>query len=192
MTIKVKIKVAILILQALVVGACVTNNSNSPVTTVGPSPSPVNTPVSNANENAKPRSEVTLAVLDALLANDNFVSEVKSKLQITDEQIGQLRKASTDEVNRLRSSNAEDTTVESADARARATEQINRTLGEDKATQFNGFVSEFWARGAGPPCVNLRPNFELGVKRSTVISACCKMLGIRSRVMSADASHDRG
>ena len=147
MTIKVKIKVAILILQALVVGACVTNNSNSPVTTVGPSPSPVNTPVLNATEKAKPRSEVTLAVLDALLANDNFVSEVKSKLQITDEQIGELRRASTDEVNRLRSSNAEDTTVDSADARARATEQINRTLGEEKATQFNEFVSEFWARG---------------------------------------------
>ena len=147
MTIKVKIKVAILILQALVVGACVTNNSNSPVTTVGPSPSPVNTPVLNATEKAKPRSEVTLAVLDALLANDNFVSEVKSKLQITDEQIGELRRASTDEVNRLRSSNAEDTTVDSADARARATEQINRTLGEEKATQFNGFLSEFWARG---------------------------------------------
>jgi len=147
MTIKVKIKVAILILQALVVGACVTNNSNSPVTTVGPSPSPVNTPVLNATEKAKPRSEVTLAVLDALLANDNFVSEVKSKLQITDEQIGELRRASTDEVNRLRSSNAEDTTVDSADARGRATEQINRTLGEEKATQFNGFLSEFWARG---------------------------------------------
>jgi len=149
MTIKVKIKIATLILQVLVVGACVTNNSNSPVTTVGPSPSPVNTPVLNATEKAKPRSEVTLAVLDALLANDNFVSEVKSKLQITDEQIGELRRASTDEVNRLRSSNAEDTTVDSADARARATEQINRTLGEEKAKQFNGFVSEFWARGEG-------------------------------------------
>jgi len=147
MTIKVKIKIATLILQALVVSACVTNNSNSPVTTVGPSPSPVNTPLSNTNENVKPRSEVTLAVLDALLANDNFVSELKSKLQITDEQVAALKKASADEVNRLRSSNAEDTTVDSADARARATEEINRTLGVEKATQFNGFVSEFWARG---------------------------------------------
>jgi Uncharacterized protein conserved in bacteria len=100
-------------------------------------------------ENAKPRSEITLAVLDALLANDNFVSELKSKLQITEEQIEELRKGATDEVNRLRSSNAEDATVDSADARARATEQINRTLGEEKATQFNEFVSEFWARGEG-------------------------------------------
>ena len=97
MTIKVKIKVAILILQALVVGACVTSNSNSPVTTGGPSPSPVNSPISTATEKAKPRSEVTLAVLDALLVNDNFVSEVKNKLQITDEQIGELRRASTDQ-----------------------------------------------------------------------------------------------
>ncbi|HJX93376.1 MAG TPA: L,D-transpeptidase [Pyrinomonadaceae bacterium] len=149
MTIRVKIKIAVLILQALAMGACVTNNSNSPVTTRGPSPSPVNTPVSNVTENAKPRSEITLAVLDALLANDNFVSELKSKLQITEEQIEELRKGATDEVNRLRSSNAEDATVDSADARARATEQINRTLGEEKATQFNEFVSEFWARGEG-------------------------------------------
>jgi lipoprotein-anchoring transpeptidase ErfK/SrfK len=147
MTIRLKIKIAILVLQALAVGACVRNNSNSPVTTVGPSPSPANTPLSTSSGTVKPRSQVTLAVLDALLVNDNFVSELKSKLQIPTEQVEELKKAAADEVDRLRSSNAEESTADSVDARSRATEQINRILGDEKATQFNTFVSEFWARG---------------------------------------------
>jgi hypothetical protein len=76
MTIKIKIKIAVFILLALVVARVLqtTPTRRSPQWA---SPSPVNTPASNAPENAKPRSGVTLAVLDALLANDNFVSELR-------------------------------------------------------------------------------------------------------------------
>ena len=147
MTTKVKIQIVLLALLALALGACVTNNSNSPTTAVSPTPSPSTSPTSSASENTKSRSAVTLAVLDALLANDNFVSGLKSKLQVTDEQIQSLNKAASDEVDRLRAGNAEDNVTAADNASERATQQIKSILGDEKATQFNAFVSEFWARG---------------------------------------------
>ena len=147
MTTKAKFKIVVLVLLALVIGACVTNNSNSPNTTVGPTPSASTSPPSTVSENAKPRTEVTLAVLDALLANDNFVSGLKSKLQVTDEQVQSLRKAASDEVERLRTGNAEDNLNGSDNASAKSTEEIKRILGDEKASQFNAFVADFWARG---------------------------------------------
>ena len=147
MTTKVKIQIVLLVLLALALGACVTNNSNSPTTAVSPTPSPSTSPAPSASESGKPRSEVTLAVLDALLANDSFVSGLKGKLQVTDEQIQSLKKAASDEVDRLRTGNAEDSTTAADNASERATQQIKSILGDEKATQFNTFVSEFWARG---------------------------------------------
>jgi len=148
---KAKIKISIIGFLALSVGACVANNSNAPQTTVGPSPaaspSPTSSPVVSSTGNAQSPSAITLAVLDALLTNENFVSDLKSKVQVTDQQLDQLKKASTDEVARLRSNNAEDSSLDTNDARSRATEQITSILGEQKAAQFNSFVNDFWARG---------------------------------------------
>ena len=66
-----KMKLSMLGLLALTLGACVANNPNSNKSTVGPSPTPSASPLSASSENS--HSAVTLAVLDALLANENFV-----------------------------------------------------------------------------------------------------------------------
>jgi len=140
-----KMKLSMLGLLALTLGACVANNPNSNQSTVGPSPTPSASPLSASSENS--HSAVTLAVLDALLANENFVSELKTKVEVNEQQLAELKKAATEEVDHLRTSNAEDRNTDNNDARARATQQIDRTLGEAKAAQFNSFVSDFWARG---------------------------------------------
>jgi lipoprotein-anchoring transpeptidase ErfK/SrfK len=91
---------------------------------------------------------VTLPVLDALLANDTFVSEVKSKLQITDDQIAALKAAASSEVNRLRSENAEQNAAVSTDGRTRTTAQLSQIIGENKTRELVRLASDFWARGA--------------------------------------------
>ena len=147
MTKKLRILGAILILQILVVGACVTNDSNSPRATVegSPSPSPSTSPRVDVSENP-PHSQLTLPVLDALLESDNFVSELKAKVQLSDAQLDELKNAARQEVSRLRTDNAEDNVADSADARSRATQQISRVIGEEKTTQLNALASDFWAR----------------------------------------------
>jgi len=124
--------------------------------TTAPSNSNANLP-STANTNASPSSspstsaqeaaQLTLPWVDALLANESFVTELKSKLQLTDDQINSLKKVSSTEVSRLRHANAEDATGDAAESRERATREITSVLGQEKAKQFASLVSDFWARG---------------------------------------------
>ena len=126
------------------------SNNNSNVATTSTSPSPSSSPSTSAQESI---SHLTLPVLDALLSNESFASELKSKVQLTDDQISSLKRVSSTEVARLRETNAEDSTGDAADARERATREIIATLGEDKARQLASLASDFWAsageEGAG-------------------------------------------
>jgi lipoprotein-anchoring transpeptidase ErfK/SrfK len=93
---------------------------------------------------------VTLPVLDALLANDAFTSQLKTKLQITDDQINALKAAASSEVNKLRSENAEENVAVSAEGRTQTATQLSQIIGEDKTKELIRLASDFWARGANP------------------------------------------
>ena len=136
--------VLLVLVLAISFAACTTtpSNSNSNVATTTASPSP--SPSTSATESI---SQLTLPVLDALLTNESFAGELKSKLQVTDDQINSLKKLASTEVARLRQTNAEDATGDAADARDRATREIITVLGEEKAKQFTAIASDFWARG---------------------------------------------
>lgn len=126
--------------------ACVQNNNNTSTATVQPSASPTSTvqPASRAGS----QSQVTLPVLDALLANDSFVSQLKTKLQISDDQITSLKAAASSEVNRLRTANAEEDVTVSTDGKTRTTAQLSQIIGDNKTRELIRFAGDFWARGA--------------------------------------------
>ncbi|MDQ2920380.1 MAG: hypothetical protein M3R52_02005, partial [Acidobacteriota bacterium] len=102
------------------------NSSGSPLPSVSPSGV-----VSKAT--AIP---VTLPVLDALFSDDAFKSTLKSKVELTDDQIAQLQKLAADEVARLRQLNAEEQganeSPQAEESRQRASEAIRGLLGEQK------------------------------------------------------------
>jgi lipoprotein-anchoring transpeptidase ErfK/SrfK len=136
------------LVAALAIGpACTTqpNNTNSPAvtqTTTTPSPAP------SASPPAAPQSvKVTLPLLDALLAENAFVGQLKEKAKVSDEQIESLKRASQSEINRLRETNAEETDGNDTDAPTRAAEQLRSILGEEKATQVAAIANEYWAKG---------------------------------------------
>jgi L,D-transpeptidase ErfK/SrfK len=131
----------------LVTTGCVTNSPKTETSTstpASPSPSADKSTVATATPE---RSQLTLPVLDALLANENFVSELRTKLQLTNDQIEELKKVSTAEVDRLRSSNAEQIEEVSVDARSKASEEVSNVIGNDKTTQLSTLTNDFWARG---------------------------------------------
>lgn len=91
---------------------------------------------------------ITLPVLDALLADEAFKTELKSKLQLTDTQISALRKVSSDEVAKLRKANAENRTGSAEVARQAAIESIRGVIGAEKSEQLLALARERWNRGS--------------------------------------------
>lgn len=116
-------------------------NSNTSVGQATPSPA------ASPTTGSETISQVTLPVLDALLTDEAFAKELKSKLQVSDDQLSSLKRLASSEVNRLRESNAEDATGDAAEARERASREIVAVLGEDKAKQLATLASQFWAGG---------------------------------------------
>jgi L,D-transpeptidase ErfK/SrfK len=117
-------------------------NINQSATT-SPSPSPT---VAVKIETAL--APVTLPVLNALFSDEAFKSELKSKANLTDDQINSLQKSANDEIARLRQSNAEQQSGSASEARERATEAIRNAVGEQKAQAILSLVNEHWVKGS--------------------------------------------
>jgi lipoprotein-anchoring transpeptidase ErfK/SrfK len=121
------------------------NNSNTVSVNSTASPSGSSSPIASETTGSV---QVTLPLLDALLSDEKFVGQLKSNLKLTDDQISELKRASSAEIDRLRETNAEDIDGNSAtDARTRAAEQLRTILGEDKSRQLASLVNDYWSKG---------------------------------------------
>lgn len=130
-------------------------NSNAPVSTATPGASPVTSPVASPGASPSPSAttseasvQVTLPLLNALLADDAFVREAKNKVKLSDEQIDSIKQASQAAIDRLRAANAEDTDTDGTDAPERAAEQLRSLVGEEKAKQLASVANDYWTNGA--------------------------------------------
>jgi len=90
---------------------------------------------------------VTLPLLDALLDDEKFVGQVKSKLNLTDDQIASLKRVSGAAVDRLRENNAEDSDGNATDARTRADEELRNVLGAEKSRELASLANDYWSKG---------------------------------------------
>ena len=135
----------ILIAVLCLLAGCTAGPGNSNTATVQPSPSPSASPSPTRTETAS--VQVTLPLLDALLTDEKFVGQLKSKLKVTDDQVAELKRVSSDAVARLRESNAEDIEGNAGDARTRASEQLRTILGDDKSRELGTLVSDYWSKG---------------------------------------------
>lgn len=123
--------------------ANVANIANANATTAS---SPAIVPASSAVAAGQP---VTLAVLDALFADESFARDLKSRLGLTDEQIASLRKAGQDERASLREAKAGDGQGTTRDATSRANAKIKAVVGEEKVNQLFALARERWSGNGG-------------------------------------------
>jgi lipoprotein-anchoring transpeptidase ErfK/SrfK len=114
------------------------NVSASPTATATMSPTPV-------SEKASDTRALTLPVLDAFLASESFSGLLKSRLQLTDEQIAKLKDAARSDTAKLNESNAGRSPGETASARTSAKEKITTLIGAEKAQQLEALVAEQWS-----------------------------------------------
>ncbi|HEX5732308.1 MAG TPA: L,D-transpeptidase family protein [Blastocatellia bacterium] len=106
-----------------------------------------NTNTTATTPGAKPvsatQSNVTLPMLDAYFAQDNFAGELKSKLQLSDDQINKLKTIAREETARLRESDDDDAQQgKTAAARRQAEQQIASVIGAEKTQQLYAFINE--------------------------------------------------
>jgi lipoprotein-anchoring transpeptidase ErfK/SrfK len=137
-------------------------NSNSQPAPVAPSPAPTQVAASDTNN-----LPVTLPVLDAFFADDSFASELKSKLQLTDEQISNLRSIAREETAKLRETDNDDYSGTTASAVRLANERIKTAIGEEKSAQLAALVRERWngeaaANGAANQGASSNPSLAHG------------------------------
>src|SRR5829696_6988102 len=137
-----------------------TNTAAPSAPTTAASPAAPAAPAANATPGAGGASTaaslpVTLPVLDAMFADEAFAGELKSKLQLTDEQVEGLRKVAGEE--RAGLDEADERSGTTSEATRRAAEKIRSVVGAEKATAFNAFVSERWAAG-GEALASAKPN----------------------------------
>jgi lipoprotein-anchoring transpeptidase ErfK/SrfK len=116
--------------------------SSSPGTSASPAASPAPSP--NSAEASVP---VTLPVLDAMFSDSTFARDLKAKVQLTNEQIEQLRKVAREETSKLNEKEAGSGTT--SEAARNAAEKIKGIIGEEKLAAFDAFVSERWSGGEG-------------------------------------------
>src|SRR5688572_3595149 len=121
-------KFAITIAAISAFGACVNNqpanlgSSNSVPSPPAAQTSPSTVKVQGAaDENAMP---VTLPVLDAFFADETFAGELKTNLQLTDQQVDQLRTVAREETSKLRETDTDEYSGSTAAARAHAASKI--------------------------------------------------------------------
>jgi L,D-transpeptidase catalytic domain len=135
-----RLTIFVLLFSAIALTSCITNNnSNTRVAQTSPSPGPSPT-------KEEPRAQLTLPILDALLGQESFLNELRTKLQLSTDQIDSLKRVAAAEIARLRQANAEDLSGDPAEARDRASKEINAILGEEKTKELGKLAYEFWAR----------------------------------------------
>lgn len=94
---------------------------------------------------ASKEAALTLPVLDAFFVQETFADELKAKLQLTDQQVDQLRSIARQQTSKLRESDNEDEyTGKASAARQEASDKITAAIGEPKTRDLIGFVSERW------------------------------------------------
>src|SRR5882762_5071555 len=107
----------------------------TPTATISPTP---------VSEKASKTQALTLPVLDAFLANEPFSGLLKSRLQITDEQIAKLKEAAHADTAKLSEANAGTSPGETASARTAAKATITKIIGMEKAEQLEALIAEQW------------------------------------------------
>ena len=125
-----------------------TNTTANTATTTA-NTAPVSTPATAPAEN-KPAATaalpVTLPVLDAMFADETFAGELKSKLQLTDEQIDKLKTTARNAVSDLNEGDDNNSGSTRA-ALNNSSRQIREIVGEEKAASLFQLVDQRWNGG---------------------------------------------
>ena len=142
----------VLVFVCLSFSGCVPNQStlNAPArNTAANAPTNTNTntlPAEQPDTAASSNVPITLPVVDALLSDETFLTDVKRSVQPSDEQLDKLKNAARDAVLKLN----DDELQEGRSTRSSVTDadkQIKQILGNENGTKFLALARKHWSGG---------------------------------------------
>lgn len=146
----VTLSIAIFSILFILQGCVQQANQNTANTT---SNSNISAPTNaSANVNSAPKTEaktvateqaVTLPVLNAMFAEENFAQQLKDQVQLSDEQIAKLKTASEESIANLdETANTNSETRSTRAALEDAIQKVNAIVGNEKSAKFFEFVKQ--------------------------------------------------
>ncbi|MEJ7713157.1 MAG: hypothetical protein WKF84_25755 [Pyrinomonadaceae bacterium] len=129
-----------------------TSTSNANIS-AAPSPAPASAPTpaaATANSFGNEDLSITFPVVDAFFTDEAFAADLKSKLQLTDEQIEKLRTTAREETAKLRESEGGERVGTTGAAHALYRERAATDLGPEKARQLSELIRSRWSEGVAP------------------------------------------
>ena len=131
------------------------NYGGSPAPSPSASPMTASTPLSSPSPASLSEMPVTLPLLDAFFFNDErFATDLKSAMQLTDDQVGQLRRIAREETVKLHTGRQADASDDqeyqgsTKVAAESAKQRITEVVGEDKERRLTMFVLNRWREGS--------------------------------------------
>jgi hypothetical protein len=124
-----------------------TNTANTSTANTNSAPPPA----TSSNPEATDQVAVTLPVLDAFFADQGFADDLKTKLQLTDDEIAKLKGIAQESRESLRETdNDDDYKGTTTTARQNAVTKIESVIGREKTGQLFAFVRERWGAASMP------------------------------------------
>jgi lipoprotein-anchoring transpeptidase ErfK/SrfK len=137
-----KLFLYIAILSAVLLTAGCVPQPDSTTTNSAGSPSPGSSPSPLKTDSATVKP-ITLPVLDAFFTDNSFPETLKTRLQLSDEEVTKLKELARSETAKLDESELEKREG-SVRAHADAQEKIKAVIGEEKSGQLAALVNELW------------------------------------------------
>lgn len=153
-----KVQFIVILIGMLSIAGCVPGDE-------APTGTPVSNPPANSAPDAKTNTApppavasmpVTLPLIDAMFTDESFAEELKSQLQLTDEQVQKVRDAARDAVLSL--SEEGDQARSTKAATKKAEEAIREAIGPEKTEQLFNFVRTRWAGVDAESLASAKPN----------------------------------
>jgi lipoprotein-anchoring transpeptidase ErfK/SrfK len=132
----------VLICLSLLLTGCksqIGTSQAAPLTTASPASAPVSP------------APITSAALSGLFADEAFKAELKSKLQLTDEQISGLRKIAGSAASSFRKLSADEQAANSEAAKQKLVETISVAIGAEKSALLMALAGERWSKRSQKP-----------------------------------------
>jgi hypothetical protein len=101
--------------------------------------------------------QVTLPLLDAMLTDESFMSEVRKAMQISDDELAKIRDAAKNEVLQLGSVDEDDLTRSTRASVEKTRNELGKILGAQRTEQFLNLAKLRWA-GSGNALEVAPPN----------------------------------
>ena len=153
----------LLILLAFTLSGC-QNNPNQTGNQVPSQPQVANTNAASANTAAPAENTarnagmpVTMPLIDAMFTDEAFAQEVKTNVQLSDEELTKIRDAARNGVLELSGETSDDDARSTRASTDRTRQEIEKIIGPERTNKFFDFIRTRWG-GNGAEMATAQPN----------------------------------